>query len=395
MSHAEFEENIQEEEAFKQLFVVSEGGVLIYHKTFIGESASPEILAGFFSALSSFIKETYGLEINELNVSKYKLYFFKVGEEITVVILSGDSSSVEDVKPLVESIYSEINQIIKNRKLSLVNINEFKERLDKIILKTLSERRERHQGEGFNFDFYPYLESILKDGSMDLIKAIFIDGKIAIVGEKEKVKEVIYFIRKMVGDTRKLRYMDYIQDKISGDVVGLPISMIDRIPENYLIIDLYNSKIKSKHRCEYCQIIYSKISRLPFEEKINIIRNILSKLDEQKNKLSQILAEGSVEKAETYLNSIEHGFRELLLDYLISSNSLLKFIRECRRHIPVDVILNLDKRLAYINAEILMLGELPFIDEIKLIQQVYEEVKNYLGTGKILELSKLLTSLIR
>ncbi|MHA1754334.1 MAG: hypothetical protein ACTSYR_02325, partial [Candidatus Odinarchaeia archaeon] len=124
----------------------------------------------FFSALTSFFKEAYGSDINELTVSEYKLFFFKVSEDVMVIILSECFSDVEEVRPLIEAIYSEVKDIIDKDNLNYINIQKFEKKLDKIITKLLKQKTKRAEVDNVPLDFYLYLESMISKGSADIIR---------------------------------------------------------------------------------------------------------------------------------------------------------------------------------------------------------------------------------
>ncbi|MHA1754335.1 MAG: hypothetical protein ACTSYR_02330 [Candidatus Odinarchaeia archaeon] len=46
---------IEERDRIKELFIITDGGRLLYHKSFIKEENSPEVIAGFFLSINVFL----------------------------------------------------------------------------------------------------------------------------------------------------------------------------------------------------------------------------------------------------------------------------------------------------------------------------------------------------
>ncbi|MHA1755056.1 MAG: hypothetical protein ACTSYR_06055, partial [Candidatus Odinarchaeia archaeon] len=263
------------------------------------------------------------------------------------------------------------------------------------ITKLLKQKTKRAEVDNVPLDFYLYLESMISKGSADIIRFIFIDGKIAVVGDKDKVKSFVRFLKRIIGKMRNLKIIEYSEQFVNSDIIGLPYELINSIPEDFLIVDLINRRVISKRKCEYCNLMYARIKNLPFEEQMKFIRDTMEKLRKNSVKLLTLLKNRQIDEIKQFLSELDEGFKTLLLDYIISNNSLLKFLRECKKYIAVDVLLSFDKHLIYLEGEIFYSGVLKLEEEINLIRKIYEKLNDYLGPGKMEIIAKLIRTIIK
>ncbi|MHA1410643.1 MAG: hypothetical protein ACTSQY_10125 [Candidatus Odinarchaeia archaeon] len=376
----------------KQIFVITDSGKLIYYKSFIDNGGTPEVIAGFFSAFSSFFKEAFKSDIQELVISEFKLFFFKIDKDIITIVLSDPTADKSDIELFAKYFSTYIKDLIKKRNPDALNINYIQEEVNKklpLILKK-GTREKTIKSSPPKISIYRFLVTKIKRGLPSLLKAINIEGKIAILGRREKVSEFISFLRGFLVGRPYLEIIEYSEDFTKADIIGLPHSKRGSIPEEYLIVDLDRGVVESKEKCDPCMVIFKKLESMSPEEQYRVVSSMLEDIVRTRERFMQLLSEEKIEEAKKILLDYDPIKKKLVIDNIIYNNIILRILKEYRRYLPVDIILSFDSRLFFFEDNIFFSGKLDVNKEILFIEELYRNAAMFLGEKKAEEINNII-----
>ncbi len=374
--------------ALKQVYIISEGGKLIYYKDFIGGGASPEIIAGFLSAFSSFFKEAFKSEPRELLIADQKVFFNKLSDEVFTVILTDAKSDINDFKPFFQIISREVAQNLSMKELNYTSNASIAQKIESVISEALIKRIEEKRIKTLSADEVSYILSKIIRGIPSFIRAVNLGERIAVLGSEEEVKKTVRVLKSMLKYKHSLKVIEYSSKFKHADIIGLPYAEKTSIPANYYVLDLSTGVFSPQISSKDYDKIFKKL-KPPFDESIlKRLATYFEYLPKVKKAFLNRLRKGGLNEAWKLLEQYTLEERELFLDHVISNDSVLRALREYSKYIPLDVLKTFNKNLIILNNKVFYKNKLSVEESLKLIKELHKNALDYLSESKVKQLKE-------
>ncbi len=119
----------------ENLWIIRDG-ISIFSKNYMRLKISDDLLAGFLSAIDSFIKETTEGEIKNINLKDSK-FTYLVGEKLIIVVNTDEQDNDILIQNLLKQIESEFldefRDAIKDFTGNTTQFTRFNEKLEKLV----------------------------------------------------------------------------------------------------------------------------------------------------------------------------------------------------------------------------------------------------------------------
>lgn len=121
------------------ILILKRTGENLCSRTFGTEKWSETLTSGFISATFNFTQQTFGSEINDIELGPYRL-LFEPTEDIIIVAFYEKTDSIINIKKklneLKEIIYSKYDNVLKNKICSHEDFEGLNEIIDRIITES-------------------------------------------------------------------------------------------------------------------------------------------------------------------------------------------------------------------------------------------------------------------
>ncbi|MHA1314347.1 MAG: hypothetical protein ACTSRB_10600 [Candidatus Helarchaeota archaeon] len=128
------------------LFIITEGGLGIYHKSFAHSTIDDQLLSGFLTAISDFSKETMGEKLSKIDVQTEQLVIhFDRTLKITIAALASQKDNLSLIKKtlmeIAEAFYLQFKDYLLKGKLDISVIREkFDPTVEQIVENKIRKR---------------------------------------------------------------------------------------------------------------------------------------------------------------------------------------------------------------------------------------------------------------
>lgn len=378
---------MDQKNSLKQVYIITDGGKLLYRKDFIGGGLSPEIIAGFLSAFSSFFREAFKSEPRELLISDRKVFFKKLNDDVIAVILADAKTSVNDFKQFFQIISREFAENIRD--LNLTGNIEVDRKIEDVIADTLRKNRARVvRVKPPSIEEFKFILLKIRKGLPSFIRAINIGKRLTVLGDLEEVRKTVSALRFISYFKHGLKIVEYSPKFKEADVIGLPLSEKNLIPSDYCILDLSTGVFSPDISSKSYDNMFKKL-KPPFDERIlKYLVDYFENLPEMKKAFLNFLRKGKISEAEKLLGTYTPDEKEIFLDHVISNDGVLRALREYSKYIQVDVLKTFNPNLIVLDNKVFYKNKLSVEESLKLMKELYSNALDYLSESKVKQLQK-------
>ena len=384
---------MREAQPIKQIFIISEGGKLVYHKDFIGLGVSPEIIAGFLSAFSSFFKEAFKSEPRELLISDSKIFFNTLGDNTISVVLTQINTKINDLKPLFKILVNEVERNLKSVKLNFIDKCDIEKKLEYAVINALNKYRRENQVKiiPLTREMLGFILSKIRNGLPSFIRTINLGGKIVVLGEEGEVKKVTAILKSILSYSNPyLKTVEYSFKFQEADIIGLPFTEKNSIPQDYFILDLSTGNFTPEIKVGYYSKLVKDLGTHLDEKDLKRLLSYFIKLPRLKKEFLTCIKNGDVLKADKIIGEYTNEEKEMFFDHIFSNDSVLKTLREYSRFLPIDILKSFNSNLIVFNNKLFYKNELSVDESLKLINEIHFKALDFLSARKVKQLQESL-----
>lgn len=123
----------------RAVFILTEGGILLYSKTFDSSETDPFMVSSFMSAISSFSREAVGNQLQGIEADDRYIFHF-TQNPVTVVVLADHRREIpgRTLEQIALSFISKFAGDIRNGDYNSDQFSEFDEALEDILPRKLT-----------------------------------------------------------------------------------------------------------------------------------------------------------------------------------------------------------------------------------------------------------------
>lgn len=130
-----------------ELYIISSGGLALYHKPFAASVIDEHLLSGFLTAISDFSKETMGEKLSKIDVKSEQLVVhFDRTMGITLAALSSQKDNPELIRRILMELAEEFYLKFKAKFADMdkgVNVSKVQEAFDPIAERIIESRIQK------------------------------------------------------------------------------------------------------------------------------------------------------------------------------------------------------------------------------------------------------------
>jgi hypothetical protein len=372
------------------LVMKRDSGIILYHENRTGRTSTtdPQLVAGFFAALTSFSEEVYGGHVQTLAIPGQNILFYGEEAEPILVLVCNELIAPEALHPLAQRLYHQFTEKygaqIKKSPMRLQSFKAFHEDIEQELARFRPEKLLPTLIME-TIPFLSYLQRMVKKGLERAMHAIITGlSPVACVGNIGQIRVAIDAL-KIFGMHRKGMIAAYERDPAAFeleqlDLVGVSPGFQEQLPPQYVTVDLRKGRVEGGSPNRYCKNLLAVIKNAEPAMQSKEIKKRLTALHHGVESLEGLLKARPKDPAlKSWKEKWTDEERELMYDMLQAQFSVTRLLRELSKQLSPKAIGERNTQLIEIERRLFPVGELNEGQREDLAEQLEISARELMG----------------
>jgi len=381
------------------LVMKRDSGIILYHENRTGKmpSTDPQLVAGFFAALTSFSEEVYGAHVQTVAIPGQNILFYGEDEEPILVLVCNEIIAPETLHPLAQRLYQSFMEkygtASKKFPMKYQSFKEFHADIEQELTRFRPEKLLPTLVTE-TIPFFSYLRRMVKKGLERAMHAIITGlSPVACVGDIGQIRVAIDAL-KIFGMHRKDMIAAYERDQVAYeleklDLVGISPGLQEKLSPQYVIVDLRRGRVEGGSRNRYCKKLLANIKIVDPATQTKEIKKRLAALQQGVEYFEGILRTRPNDTTLKRWNeewTVEE--REIIYDMFQARFPVTRLLREITQQISSKVIVERNPQLIEFENRLFPIGELSGEYREDLVEQLEISARDLIGERRFSTLRK-------